>query len=75
MFHFNFSWFNVYSMTVSHLCGSVYDQICSTAPEFALRNYGKITKKIRQSELEFLFETDILEIISFTDWANLLSLI
>lgn len=51
MFHFNFSWFNVHSMTVSHVCGSICDHICSTAPEFALRNYGKITKNIRQSVL------------------------
>jgi len=53
LFHFNFSWFNVYSMTVSHVCGSVCDHICSTAPEFALRNYGKITKNIRQSGYNF----------------------
>lgn len=44
LFHFNFPWFNVYSMRVSHVCGSVCDQVCTIAPEFALGNYGKIRK-------------------------------
>lgn len=44
LFQFNFSWFNLFSMRVSHVCGSVCDQVCTTAPEFDLENYGKIRK-------------------------------
>lgn len=54
------------------VCLSVYDLICATAPEFALKNYGKITKNIRQSVLQFLFEPDTIEVTRNTDWADLL---